>query len=172
MAYFTVSASLINSNNMKISLLSLLLICTWVLPTAGQKFISDSTCMIMIESWRTIDVDTSSQWKIDRSYDIIKMDHWFTSDYGLRTTFRKQTLLEKSEGETYDKFPSKNEIMEGYATDGTKYYPIVINWQYVDLNKDGKWDQFRLNWFEPNAHAKRTIFCTIPDSIDINIPSQ
>jgi len=62
--------------------------------------------------------------------------------------------------------------MEGYTTDGIKNFPMVINWQFVDLNKDGDWDQFRLNWFEPNAYFKRTMYCNIPDSVDIKIPSQ
>ena len=149
-----------------------LLISILILPAAGQKFVSDSTCMIMLHSWRTINCDTTTTWEIERNFDIIYMKHWYSSDYGTLTTFRKQTLIDKSNGETYDKFPSKNEIMEGYGTDGIKNFPMVINWQYVDLNNDGKWDQFRLNWFEPNAKAKRTMFCTIPDSLDINIPSQ
>ena len=78
-------------------------------------------------------------------------------------TSRKQTLLLVSEDSTYDKHPSKNEIMEGYTSDSIKSFPMVINWQYVDLDHDGVWDQFRLNWFEPNAIVKRTTFCTIPD---------
>lgn len=157
---------------MKRMLINILLLSNLIIPVNGQKFVSDSTCMIMLQTWRTLSCDTSSKWEIERSFDIIYLKHWFSNDYGILTTFRKQTLIEKSEGETYDKFPSNNEVMEGYATDGIKYFPMVINWQYVDLNKDGKWDQFRLNWFEPNANAKRTMFCTIPDSVDINIPSQ
>ena len=100
------------------------------------------------------------------------MKHWISSGAALLYTFRKQTLIEISEDITYDNYPNKNEIMEGYATDGIKSFPLIINWQYVDMNKDGKWDQFRLNWFEPNAIVKRTMFCSIPDSIDINVQSQ
>lgn len=157
---------------MKHTLLIIAISCSFILPSKGQKFVSDSTCMIHLQTYRTISCDETREWEIERSYDIIYMKHWISTDVALMYTFRKQTLLEISEDFTYDKYPSKNEIMEGYTNDGIKNFPMVINWQYVDLDKDGKWDQFRLNWFEPNAFAKRTMFCTIPDSTDINIPSQ
>lgn len=160
-------------------LIILILIC---IPCKSQHYKSDSVVVIRI--WDLVEeedkeyggssiylrpsdkkgiCDTTQKWEVLRNGDFIELRRWWNKDYGIRYSIVVEYKTEDYLDTLSDGTPCINSIFTATASDGIKYFSLTINWQYVDLDRNGVFDQFRFHWMEPNAYHKRIIYCGLQD---------
>lgn len=106
-------------------------------------------------------VDTTQKWEVDRNGDFIQLKHWYGDGTGLLYSIVVQNETEPYFDTLSDGTHVVNSLFTSIASDGVKRFPLTINWQYVDIDRDGEIDQFRFHWMEPNAYYKRIIYCSL-----------
>lgn len=108
-------------------------------------------------------VDSTDKWEIDRNGDFIQIKHWLGDGTGLLYSIVVQNETESYFDTLSDGTHVVNSLLTAIASDGGKRFPLTINWQYVDIDRDGMIDQFRFHWMEPKAYHKRIIYCHLQE---------
>ena len=125
-----------------------------------QRYVSDSVCYEDINSGEIVKCDTSDRWEIRRNGDMIEAYHFFSKYYATATTFGIDYKLEKKSGYLKDSgFKSAEQVYQCTASTKTKTYSAGINWQTLDFDDDGVWDQLIFYWLESRSPLVRIIYC-------------
>lgn len=125
----------------------------------SQTYKSDLVCYINMTTGQLVKCDTSDHWDVVRNGDFIKLIRWINQFVGHGNNFVIQNRTEETKGTLDDGKSYVSQTFTGYSSDNVNTIPLEIIWQYVDTNKDGKWDQLRVHWIEPRAYLERVIFC-------------